>query len=81
MAFFTLHIYIITRAQDAFQTHENHIKGRFADTKNNNTNPLKNKHMSKISLHSTTDPRDITKVLRDIHAENCFDTDVVGDIF
>ncbi len=28
-----------------------------------------------VSLHSTTDPRDITKVLRDIHAENCFDTD------
>ena len=36
---------------------------------------------SKVSLHSTTDPRDITKVLRDIHAENCFDTNVVGDIF
>ena len=31
--------------------------------------------MPKISLHSTIDPRDITKVLRDIHAENCFDID------
>ncbi len=37
--------------------------------------------MPKISLHSTADPRDITKVLRDIHAENCFGKDVVGDIF
>ena len=49
------------------------------DTKNNKTNPLKHTPMPKpkpkISLHSTTDPRDINKVLRDIHAENCFDTD------
>jgi len=30
---------------------------------------------SKVSLHSTADPRDVTKVLRDIHAENCFNKD------
>ena len=49
------------------------------DTKNDLTNPLKHTPMPmpkpKVSLHSTTDPRDITKVLSDIHAENCFDTD------
>ncbi|HJH31022.1 MAG TPA: DUF362 domain-containing protein [Methanosarcinaceae archaeon] len=35
---------------------------------------VKHTPMSKVSLHSTTDPHDITKILRDIHAENCFDT-------
>ena len=45
-------------------------------TKNDITDPLKHTPMliPRVSLHSTTDPRDITKVLRDIHAENCFDT-------
>ena len=41
-----------------------------------NTNTCPKSH----SIQPPT-PRNITKVLRDIHAENCFDTDVVGDIF